>query len=357
MSLTTVDSGLISSGAITLTTQVTGTLPVANGGTGVTTAIDYGYKNRIINGGMAIWQRGTTLSTNNSQGYYIDRMWGFSGSSTAATFTQISSTGLDGFPYATRAQRTAGNTGTGGLYCGQIIESNNLQDLQGQSVTISFWARAGANYSATSNILTIYLRTGTTADQGLNTLISGWAGAVDQTSAITLTTSWQKFSATFTVASNAQEITPFLFASATGTAGANDYFDVTGVQLEKGSTATSFDYRPYGTELALCQRYYVKTYNQSVVPGAVSSQGALFNYRSGTEVGFTFQFPVNMRTQPSTTLYSPNTGTAAKVQVGSTDFTAAVNGGFVGEKNTMAYAGSLSGTTDCYIHMTASAEL
>ena len=157
-------------------------------------------KNRIINGAMVINQRGATLSTNNTQGYFIDRMWGFSGISTAATYSQQSSSGLAGFPFFARAQRTAGNTGTAGVYFGQIIESNNLQDLQGQSVTVSFWARAGANYSAGSSVLTVFLRTGTVADQGLNATISpGWTGQVDQTSNVTLTTSWQRFSTTFTV--------------------------------------------------------------------------------------------------------------------------------------------------------------
>ena len=283
--------------------NVTGVLTESHGGTGTTTGY-YGFKNRIINGAMAIWQRGTTLSTNNNIGYYIDRMWGFSAASTVATFTQISSTGLAGFPYATRAQRTAANTGTGGLYCGQIIESNNLQDLQGQSVTISFWARAGANYSATSNNLIIYLRTGTVADQGSAALISGWTGAIDQISTITLTTSWQKFSATFTVASNAQEISPFLFGTTTGTAGANDYYDVTGFQLEKGSTATSFDYRPYGTELSLCQRYYWQ----------ISSNGNTFHrFGFGTAISTTvgqilFNNPVQMRNSALTFSYGGTLG-------------------------------------------------
>ena len=253
----------------------------------------FGFKNRIINGAMGIWQTGTTLSTNNSQGYYLDQMWGFSGLSTASTFTQGTSSGLAGFPYFARAQRTAGNTGTTGTFTGQIIESNNLQDLQSQTVTLSFWARAGSNYSSASNGLGVTLRTGTVADQGLNQLIVGWTGVADQNTGVTLTTSWQYFNKTFTVPSNAQEITYFFNSVGVGTAGANDYYDVTGVQLEKGSTATSFDYRPYTTELVLCQRYQVVM----ICPPARGVWGNITSINRGA-----FSLPVQMRTSPTVSL-------------------------------------------------------
>ena len=315
-------TGLTPSTSTTGAVSVAGTLAVANGGTGVTAstgassvvlrdasqsinvANTFGFKNRIINGAMSIWQRNATLSTNNTQGYYLDRMWGFS-SSTVATYTQGSSSGLTGFPYFSRAQRTAGNTGTNGVFMGQIIESNNLQDLQGQSVTVSFWARAGANYSPVGNTLTVLLRTGTVADQGLNVLISGWTGAVDQTSNVTLTTSWQYFSKTFTVASNVQEIASFFQASTTGTAGANDYYDITGFQLEKGTTATSFDYRPYGTELALCQRYYLSAPANSIIFNPASYNSA--------------QFPVTMRATPTVTV-TPAAGSTTGITASTYGF-------------------------------------
>ena len=265
----------------------------------ISTANTFGFKNRIINGAMVIYQRNQTLTTNNSPGYFIDRMWGFS-SSTAATYNQGSSSGLAGFPYFARAQRTAGNTGTNGVYMGQIIESNNIQDLQGQSVTLSFWARAGANYSPAGSNLTVFLRTGTVADQGLNQLIAGWTGAVDQTSNVTLTTSWQYFSKTFTVTSNAQEITAFFQAPTTGTAGANDYFDITGFQLEKGTTATSFDYRPYGTELSLCQRYYI---GSQVYNGVKTASGY-------TRINVPLS--ATMRTTPAL-VYSDSVGNVSKI--------------------------------------------
>jgi hypothetical protein len=267
-----------------------------------------GFRNRIINGAMAINQRNTTLSTNSSQGYSVDRMWGFSGGSTAATFSQISSTGLAGFPFAIRCQRTAGNTGTNGVYMGQIVESNNLQDLQGQSVTISFWARAGSNYSPTSSVLNVYLRTGTVADQGLNTLISpGWTGVVQQSSGVTLTTSWQFFSRTFSVASNAQELSAFFEAPTTGTAGANDFYDITGFQLEAGSVATPFERRDYGRELMMCQRYYYRI--AAGTAGQIFGSG--FNQTTTTS-SVVVPYPVQMRTAPSTL---EQTGTAGDYRV------------------------------------------
>ena len=93
--------------------------------------------------------------------------------------------------------------------------------------------------------------------------------------------------------------------SVVGTNGATFY--VTGVQLEKGSTATSFDYRPFGTELALCQRYYYK-YS---VTGSDQSFGSGYNYGT-TNFIFNTKFPVSMRTAPSAL---EQTGTAGDYKV------------------------------------------
>jgi len=77
-------------------------------------------------------------------------------------------------------------------------------------------------------------------------------------STVTLTTTMQKFTYTATLPANTTQVAIAVSYVPTGTAGANDWYQITGLQLEKGSTATSFDYRPYGTELALCQRYYTR---------------------------------------------------------------------------------------------------
>jgi hypothetical protein len=266
------------------------------------------FKNRLINGNCAINQRVSSLATNNTSGYFVDRMWGFSGVSTAATFSQISSTGLDGFPNAARAQRNSGNTGTANYYTGQIIESRNLQDLQGQTVTLSFWARCGANFSAPSSLAVVQIATGTAADQGLASyLAQTWTGVVNQSTTVTLTTSWQKFTYTATLGSTIQEILVFIGTNGmAGTAGAADYIDVTGWQLEKGSSATSFDYRPYTTELQLCQRYY-QQFGAPVNRFFTNTTGS-----SGNSVS-TEYLRTDMRTSPSVSQITGTTATLTNV--------------------------------------------
>jgi hypothetical protein len=103
--------------------------------------------------------------------------------------------------------------------------------------------------------------------------------------------------------------------SVVGTNGATFY--ITGVQLEKGSTATSFDYRPYGTELALCQRYYYQTVQATGINTAVGSGFA----DSTTSAIGTINFPVTMRTNPTALVQN---GTATDYDVRSSAGTVTV---------------------------------
>jgi hypothetical protein len=252
-----------------------GTIKLARGNSGATTSDilsvsssgavtinnlnNQSFRNRIINGDMRIWQRGTTgFTTTNSGTYVADRMYMFSGVGTTATASQVTSTTLSGFPFATRIQRNSGNTGTNDVICLQAIETVNCQDLAGSTVTVSFYARAGSNYSAGSNNLLALVATGSASDQGvIEWIAQRWTGQLTATvGTAVLTTSWQRFSYSYTVPAGTNEIILGFNSPRLGTAGANDFFDITGVQLESGSTATEFERRPIGTELALCQRYY-----------------------------------------------------------------------------------------------------
>ena len=95
---------------------------------------------------------------------------------------------------------------------------------------------------------------------------------------------------------------------------------LTGLQLEKGSVATSFDYRSIATELALCQRYYAKSYAQVTVPATNTPVGASTMFSSSTPAGYMVggvTLPVTMRGIPAITLYTVG-GTAGSISGGDT---------------------------------------
>jgi hypothetical protein len=200
-------------------------------------------------------------------------------------------TNLPFIQYCTRVARDSGNTSTQGLQTQTSIESANVYPLTGRNVVLSFYARAGANYSATSSILTATLKSGTTADLNFTSLSTTVA-----TTNATLTTTWQRFSVTGTMGATAISAgIEFLFTP-TGTAGANDYFEVTGVQLELGSVATTFS-RAGGTiqgELSACQRYYQR-FDAATAEPLSANGGSLTTTISQVEV----VFPVQLRTAPS----------------------------------------------------------
>jgi hypothetical protein len=215
-------------------------------------------KNTVINGGFDIWQRGTSAV---NQSFLADRWQQFGNGSITTVSRQATgdTTNLPFIQYAARIQRTSGQTGTALTYFSNTFETVNSVPLAGKTVTLSFYARAGANYSATSNGLGVYLNSGTGTDQNV---YSGFSGAaLPISSGATLTTTWQRFTYTATVASTATQLAIYFTYQPVGTAGANDYFDITGVQLELGSVATAFS-RNGATiqgELAACQRYYIRT--------------------------------------------------------------------------------------------------
>jgi len=253
-------------------------------------------KNFVINGGMDIAQRGTSVSVGaTTLTYTLDRWCSYTTSPTV-TVSQISS-GLTGFQYAIRTQRNSGQ-GAGTIYQSQSLETKNSIPLAGQTVTVSFWARAGANYSQTGNGLFVGLGWNTTTDG--NILNGGFTQPISTTQ--TITTSWVRYSYTTTIPSNATQVGFYVTETATGTAGANDYFDITGVQLEIAPQATPFSRAggSIGGELALCQRYYFRTTAgpSGSGTGALARFGEAVAYSSANALGF-LKFPVTMRANPT----------------------------------------------------------
>jgi hypothetical protein len=227
-------------------------------------------------------------------------------------------------------------------------------DLAGQQVTLSFWAKAGANYSQVGSILNCAINTGTVADQGSASSIGGWTGfAQPINSNVTLTTTWTRYTLTGSIGSSALEMAAYFFWTPSGTAGADDAVYITGVQLEKGSTATSFDYRPYGTELALCQRYFWKTFPQTTAPAQnVGRLGSMIGTATGGVLNAFAIFPVVMRATPTITTFNPSAANT-NFSNGSTAILDTVSNA---DRSLYIYS---SGTGDGfgYIHATALIEL
>lgn len=261
--------------------------------------------NPVINGGFDIWQRGTSIAiaSNGSASYTADR-WFNARNSTGQTVSRQATgdtTNLPNIQYCARVQRDSGSTNTTAIRLCTPFETVNSIPLAGKTVTLSFYARSGANFSATSSTMSAELITGTGTDQ--NVLTGGYTGiAYPIGSAFTLTTTWQRFTATATIATNVTEISLLFYFTPTGTAGAADFFEITGVQIDMGSVALPF--RRSGNtlagELGACQRYYYRANTPDQAYGT-------FGWGTGqstTAAQIICKMPVTMRTTPSSIGYS-----------------------------------------------------
>jgi len=234
----------------------------------------YGFKNRFINGQMVIDQRnnGASVSINNTVAYTVDRWYvGFVGGT--GTAQRVSGTG--GFQ---NAIRLTGGSGITLAYIGQKIESFNSADLAGTTVTVSFRASS----STVTNTFGWVARFPNSQDNysGVTSIGSG---------SITISSTPTNYSFSFTCPSGVTNGLEIYFQVTNFTSGT---LDITGVQLEIGSTATSFDFRPYGTELALCQRYFQQL-------DATSVMYTRWNLGYADTATGSFTLPVRMRGTPT----------------------------------------------------------
>ena len=321
----------------------------ASGGTTTTvngftpTVSNMAGRNRIINGDMRIDQRnaGASALLSGSQ-YFIDR-WQFSiGGNLNNKFTVgrnlNSITPPSGFTNYLGLSTTTSITVTTNDY-GQLrqpIEGFNVADLgfgtaNAQSVTLSFWVRASVtgtyagvlqnNAENRTYAFTFSVSAANTWEQKTITVPGDTSGTwvTDNTKGLTLIFNLGTGSAQTAPSTNSWLAGNYLTASGAVNLVANSgaTFYITGVQLEKGSTATSFDYRPYGTELQLCQRYFEMSFQQGTAPanGASSSAlltegGAVRIYASGSTAndGSYVPYKVTKRANPTVTAYGNSSG-------------------------------------------------
>jgi hypothetical protein len=251
-------------------------------------------KNRLINGGFNVSQyNGTSSVTPPAAGYYIDRWYidTFGGGFNSLTMQQLSASPPTG--YSNYLQIASGSTTYTNINLSQSIETANCYDLAGQTVTLSFWYKVPVNWT---NQWVAYISSNTSS----NTKINGGSSGTTASTGLTLTntTSWTKATLTYTIPSNAQTI-GVLFNNGNNNLINGAQFQITGVQLELGTSATPFERRMYGQELALCQRYYYR-----MTAGSSFGQFGFATSRGTTNQEGSFPVPVTMRDTPSALDYS-----------------------------------------------------
>ena len=317
----------------TLTAPVLGT--PASGILTSCTGLNYdGFKNRIINGAMVHDQRNAGASVNvASEEYTLDR-WYFVNSQTGKLTCQQNAgavtppAGFKNYLGVTSASSYA-VLAADVFSLKQSIEGFNTADLGfgaagASTVTVSFWVRssltgtfgASLNNSAfdRSFVFTYTINAANTWEYKTVTVAGDTSGTwIGATNGIGLRIYFNlgvgsTYSGGTANTWNAGGyVSPSGTTSVVGTNGATFY--ITGVQLEKGSTATSFDYRPYGTELTLCQRYYYR----DTPPGTGLTVGGNGTCISATQANVNCEFPVPMRDRPTALEQS---GTATDYSVG-----------------------------------------
>jgi hypothetical protein len=286
-------------------------------------------RNLIINGAMRIHQRTGTIS---ATGFLVDR---FSCTEqTSATFTgSQSTTAPAGFTNSSLITIGTGASATSTQYAiiGQNIEGNNIAGLgfgtsYAKNVTLSFWVRSSVtgtfcvsikNSAANRAYIKEYtISVADTWEYKTLTFPGDTTGTwlTDNGIGIRLAFDLGSGSGTPTGAGDS-----WITTNATRTSNQTDFVSnsgatlyITGVQLELGETATPFEHRSFGDELARCQRYYAKSYSDGVAAGTVTSVGAIMVYSpaTGNTMRYTLHYPQQMRATPTFTPYNPETGTS-----------------------------------------------
>lgn len=284
-------------------------------------------KNAVINGAFDFWQRGTSFTVNNNIIYTADR-WILLSTNTGGNvvasqqaFTPGSAP-VSGYEGSFFLRNTA-TSPTGASFNVWQHKIEDVRTLAGQTVTLSFWAKADSSRTILSQFFQNFGSGGSTE------IYTGTSYPYS------LSTSWQRLTTTLTL--------PSLSGKTVGSGSSlrlefvlpinvSSIVDIWGVQLELGSSATAFS-RSAGTiqgELAACQRYYYKSSELQYSPGTATYTGVVRagSNSAGTRWLGSFTLPVTMRSAPSAIIYNPLTGTANSVrnEDSNTNLTATIFG-------------------------------
>jgi len=340
------------------------------------------FTNRLINGAMVIDQRNAGASVTPTGGtYLVDRWQLYATQSSKLTCGQnlnaitppIGFTNYLGFS-STSAYSVLS---TDYFSITQRIEGFNVSDLgygtaNAKTITVSFWVYSsltgtfgGALHNNAFNrsyVFSYSISTANTWTQISVTIAGDTTGTWTTNNTVGLEIGWSLGAGSSQVGSAGAWSGNNYFGATSqtqivGTNGATFY--ITGVQLEVGSNATSFEYRPYGTELTLCQRYYYKTYSQGTNPASATASGTRGGsaYNGGTGIAGNFSYAVSMRTAPTITPYGESGTSGVWSQAGGSN-TGSASASLIGDQGFMQInISSLTAGNVYYGHYVATAEL
>jgi hypothetical protein len=344
-------------------------------------------QNKIINSGMVIDQRfESTGNTNPATGEYTLDRWYVQYNGVANPFGQQQSADVPSNAYAKSLLSTVvtrdNAIAAGAFYAvGQKIEGYDIVDLIGVTFTLGFWVKSSvtgtycvafrnsaANYSY---VATYSISVANTWEYKTITLTNGLTSLATwlKTNGIGLFVTWAlAVGSTYQTTAGTWAAGNYLATSAQTNwmATAANQFRITGVQLSLGSILPQWESRPFEEELALCQRYYQKSFNIGVVPaqnaGTAGAKGLVQSVGASVSMnGNHIQFPTTMRATPTAwTFYNTSAANAfaynASVAASWTLTTIVASGMSGGLVSGTTAPGSAAGQTN-YVHWTAEAEL
>lgn len=259
------------------------------------------------------WQLGTTFNNIATGGQLIaDRWCANAGASIVFNASQQGNTQIAGFAQALQWGRSAGDSHTTGMTIGQVLESADCVRLQGQPVTLSFWANVGANFAAGAGSFTALVVSGTGADDTYIHLVSsGWSGASNIVSTVvtpagTAAVRYGPFTGTVPAGCSQLGVVFTYTPTAPSTAGANEWVQLMGVQLEQGSVMSPFEHLDVAYVLEQAQRYLIVMSEGTT--GMPSGAGVSV---SATTAQIFIPLPMTMRKAPTVTF------TAGGFQIGN----------------------------------------
>jgi hypothetical protein len=273
-----------------------------------------GRKNLIINGDMKIHQRGGT--TQDSNAFIVDRFRGSVSNLDELVTTYSQSTDAPtGFSNSLKVQINTAETSLSANEFIRVFYSAEAQDLQHLSfgtssakfITLSFWVKSNVTGSYAINIWCPDSNRSTNSYYTVNsagvweyktiTFPGDSVGSITNDNGVGMGINFMLAAGSDFTSGNAigkwvTYSSPYLAYGQTANimTSTSNYFNLTGVQLEVGKNATEFEHRSYGEELALCQRYFLKSNN---------AEGTVYDSGGSSNVGLGMAFPVEMRTTPS----------------------------------------------------------